>query len=161
MFFPLLWILVVAVIFPVIFYYPHALPIETYQCSLPLIAVDMFSISVLLSWVVLWCSSCFCPFSLASLKAGTEDQLNHEKDNLKVVLWRLYNAEMLLLAFENGIDSLYYSLYGIEGPTEVCAKCTNLFRKCCLAFQIHNEYKNIRSRSRPINLSNSVCCSTK
>ncbi|XP_055515976.1 coiled-coil domain-containing protein 183-like [Leucoraja erinacea] len=56
--------------------------------------------------------------SLASLKAGTEDQLNHEKDNLKVVLWRLYNAEMLLLAFENGIDSLYYSLYGIEGPTE-------------------------------------------
>ncbi|XP_078282463.1 coiled-coil domain-containing protein 183-like [Rhinoraja longicauda] len=56
--------------------------------------------------------------SLASLKAGTEEQLNRERDNLKVVVWRVYNAEMLLLAFENGIDSLYYSLYGIESTTE-------------------------------------------
>ncbi|XP_072906306.1 coiled-coil domain-containing protein 183-like [Hemitrygon akajei] len=57
--------------------------------------------------------------SLVALKAGTEDQLNREKDKLQVTLWQLYNCERLLLAFDNGIDSLYYFLYGIEGASEL------------------------------------------
>uniref|UniRef100_UPI00398E5AC6 coiled-coil domain-containing protein 183-like n=1 Tax=Pristiophorus japonicus TaxID=55135 RepID=UPI00398E5AC6 len=35
-----------------------------------------------------------------------------------MVLWRLCNSDLHLLAIENGIDNLYYLLYGIPGNTE-------------------------------------------
>ncbi|XP_038638301.1 coiled-coil domain-containing protein 183-like [Scyliorhinus canicula] len=57
--------------------------------------------------------------SLTSLKAGTEQQLKLEKDNLATVLQRLCNSDLLLLFIENGIDNLYYCLYGIPGTTEL------------------------------------------
>ncbi|XP_067833979.1 coiled-coil domain-containing protein 183-like [Heptranchias perlo] len=57
--------------------------------------------------------------SLINLKAGTEHQLQLEKDNLMTVLRRLCNSDLLLLAIENGIDNLYYSLYGITSATEL------------------------------------------
>ncbi|XP_060696978.1 coiled-coil domain-containing protein 183-like [Hemiscyllium ocellatum] len=51
--------------------------------------------------------------------AGTEQQLKLEKEKLANVLTQLCNSEHLLLSIENGIDNLYYTLYGIPGTTEM------------------------------------------
>ncbi|XP_069791154.1 coiled-coil domain-containing protein 183-like isoform X1 [Narcine bancroftii] len=85
--------------------------------------------------------------SLASLKASAEDQLNYEKDHLKVVLWQLYNSDMLLLAFENGIDNLYYFLYGIESTSEpVSSEPQDIYEKLRMCEEklvfLDNEHAN-------------------